>query len=590
MAAQDCEWILEAAGRIGYVLCLVTLMCMNVCAHTCVLCVCVCVCHTHILPPSPSLFCSFTQAHARNLRYMTAFLDGEYVASKSSQPRVRLKTFETLGEPTDLMHQAQQLALRLAHHVVHPIFDAVLALMTPPMSSFGVATHRLCFGGRGIFEALARYVETLLQLYNKEDVPVMVYMAVMDAHEPTLRRVRSIDAPLASLIRRLTRPRHTTGVPGEGVGVRRPGGAGMRGDGGAGGRGGAGSEARETVVVLAGDHGMSYGEFYEKSSAAKLDVKRPSIHLLLPRAMLRRAPDVAANVAGNTLKLTTPFDVHATLLQLLDLHRSITPPLPSTPANPTSASAYAGEAVSGSGWGKSLLAAHPPARRCVEAGVPLQHCACVEMTRATTEQLNSTLFRSLASLGTDHINSLVERATLGRGHDGKVAGSAMGIGGNESSSRCLHLELIKVDGAHLLDTPVMGQTMPVGGGEGVSLKGDALIQVSWTVASVLSSGLRAETGEGAGGVGGTAASETFEAVMTMRDPLNPTDPSSSLNPTDPSSSLPEGGGGEPTRRRGALNHTRHGAGTRVPEEDGVQGMLLRQSLVKPHVGVSVPCA
>ena len=580
MAAQDCEWILEAAGRIGYVLCLVTLMCMNVCAHTCVLCVCVCVCHTHILPPSPSLFFSFTQAHARNHRYMTAFLDGEYVASKSSQPRVRLKTFETLGEPTDLMNQAQQLALHLAHHVVHPIFDAVLALMTPTMSSFGVATHRLCFGGRGIFEALVRYVETLLQLYNEKDVPVMLYMAVMDAHEPTLRRVRSIDAPLASLIRRLTLPRHTTGVPGEGAGVRRSGGAGTRGDGGAGGRGRAGIGARETVVVLAGDHGMSYGEFYEKSSAAKLDVKRPSIHLLLPRAMLRRAPDVAANLAGNTLKLTTPFDVHATLLHLLELHGSISPQLPSTPAGPTSASAYAGEAVSGSGWGKSLLAAHPPARRCVEAGVPLQHCACVEMTRATTEQLNSTLFRSLASLGTDHINLLVERATSGRGHEGKVAGPAVGIGGN-GSSRCLRLEVIKVDGAHLLDTPVMGQTMPVGGGEGVSLKGDALIQVSWTVSSVLSTGLRAETGGGAGRVGGTAAGETFEAVMTMRDPLDP---------AEASSSWLGGGGGAPQRRRGAFNHTRHGADARVPEEDGVQGMHLRQSLVKPHVGVSVPCA
>ena len=56
------------------------------------------------------------------------------------------------------------------------------------------------------------------------------------------------------------------------------------------------------------------------NTAARLDVKRPSMHILVPNSMLKRSPEMAAFLRANTLKLTTPYDIHATLLHLLHLH------------------------------------------------------------------------------------------------------------------------------------------------------------------------------------------------------------------------------------------------------------------------------
>ena len=50
------------------------------------------------------------------------------------------------------------------------------------------------------------------------------------------------------------------------------------------------------------------------------------LHLLLPRAMLHRAPELGAVMQANTARLSTPYDVHATLLHLLRMHNSLAPP------------------------------------------------------------------------------------------------------------------------------------------------------------------------------------------------------------------------------------------------------------------------
>ena len=58
--------------------------------------------------------------------YVTGFVDGEHVASKSSLPRVRLKSFELTGaEPAGLGAAARRLATQFAHHSLSAIFDQV---------------------------------------------------------------------------------------------------------------------------------------------------------------------------------------------------------------------------------------------------------------------------------------------------------------------------------------------------------------------------------------------------------------------------------------------------------------------------------
>jgi hypothetical protein len=76
-------------------------------------------------------------------------------------------------------------------------------------------------------------------------------------------------------------------------------------------------------VVLAGDHGVWYGDFYERVRAGRLEAKMPALFLLPPAGMARRRPDAAARLRGAEPALTTPRDVHATLVAWLAEHRPV---------------------------------------------------------------------------------------------------------------------------------------------------------------------------------------------------------------------------------------------------------------------------
>ena len=305
--------------------------------------------------------------------------------------------------------------------------------------------------------------------------------------ENSWQRVRSIDASLAALLRRVMSATVTT--PTE----------------------------RETIVILCGDHGMSYGDFYERSRAARLDVKRPFLQVLVPHSMLKRVPDINAFLLANTLKLTTPYDVHASLLHLLQMHNSLVPlttalSTPGAAIGPKNAKKWGGRGdYLGMGYGKSLLDAHPAARRCEEAGVPAQFCACTQMAPATAAQLKSPLFKALAALATRWINMRVVQATsavvYGAASSRSERQGGDDVFGDSAKTSCKTLHLSRVRRGEVLQTEVMGGNM----------SGDALIQLSFTASSSLA------VDAYAAGVGGSAEGqrgqgdpeETFESWLTL---------------------------------------------------------------------------
>jgi hypothetical protein len=106
--------------------------------------------------------------------------------------------------------------------------------------------------------------------------------------EDSWQRVRSIDASLAALLRRVMSARGMSLIVGlfwlcirSLLTVTSP-------------------TERETIVILCGDHGMSYGDFYERSRAARLDVKRPFLQVLVPHSMLQRVPDIKSHVPSSS--------------------------------------------------------------------------------------------------------------------------------------------------------------------------------------------------------------------------------------------------------------------------------------------------
>ena len=331
--------------------------------------------------------------------YMTAFLDGEYVGSKSSIPRIRLKTFEQAEVTESTIKTARMIAEQMADHSVHSIFDKVLEWSSEPqLHSFGTPTKRLCFGGQSIFSSFASYVKDFWSIYS--DVPKMAYLSVMDAHEPSLLRARQIDIELRDLLRSLLRR----------------------------------AVLREILIVLCGDHGVWYGEFYEDTKAGRLESKLPALFLLVPDEFAYQNAAMAAFAMHNQPKLTTPYDVHATLRHVINMHRI-------------------GEGTpSSSPHALSLMDSFPATRTCQDANILLEHCACTEFAPFDEELLNGLQLRSLGGWAVEHINEGVENSTSG--------------GLAEKKTSCVQLEFgsnLRADSleTELLDDEVEGDSLVI---------------------------------------------------------------------------------------------------------------------------------
>lgn len=108
-----------------------------------------------------------------------------------------------------------------------------------------------------------------------------------------------------------------------------------------------------TIVVFLSDHGGRLWNF-RTTPLGWYEDRLPYALLLFPRWFLRDHPDLAASMKRNQKKLSTPYDMHATLLQL--------------------ASAKFTETVTR--YGRSLLHTLPENRTCESASIPEQFCSC----------------------------------------------------------------------------------------------------------------------------------------------------------------------------------------------------------------------
>lgn len=110
-----------------------------------------------------------------------------------------------------------------------------------------------------------------------------------------------------------------------------------------------------TVLAFMSDHGLRFGGL-RQTYIGRFEDSLPYAFLVFPPWFLRQHPDFAASLEVNQRRLSTHFDMHATLLQLLDSG------LPKTVTK----------------HGQSLFYELPETRTCADASVPTQFCACVE--------------------------------------------------------------------------------------------------------------------------------------------------------------------------------------------------------------------
>ena len=71
--------------------------------------------------------------------------------------------------------------------------------------------------------------------------------------------------------------------------------------------------AKDTLIIFFSDHGYQYGPL-RRSHTGEVENRLPFIYIHLPEKF---SPEYVENLRQNQYRLTTPFDIHASLIHLV---------------------------------------------------------------------------------------------------------------------------------------------------------------------------------------------------------------------------------------------------------------------------------
>uniref|UniRef100_A0A1I8H847 Sulfatase domain-containing protein n=1 Tax=Macrostomum lignano TaxID=282301 RepID=A0A1I8H847_9PLAT len=145
-----------------------------------------------------------------------------------------------------------------------------------------------------------------------------------------------------------------------------------------------------TSIILMSDHGQRHGPL-RNSMQGKLEESLPLMSIALSRQLMSRKKDAAETLRTNANRLTTPVDIHRTLLNLSGLRDSTT--LAASGASLTSYSLI-DEAV-------------PETRSCSDAGIPTHWCSCLRLKKIQEPSSNELAVRA-ARFAVNQMNSATE--------------------------------------------------------------------------------------------------------------------------------------------------------------------------------------
>lgn len=117
-----------------------------------------------------------------------------------------------------------------------------------------------------------------------------------------------------------------------------------------------------TMLIIFGDHGIRFGSI-RSTVIGKMEERLPFLSISLPEWFEKSFPDIVKNLRRNVDVLTTPLDLHATLSHIL-----------SYPSLPT-----------GLSFASSLFT-DIGERLCIDAGIPIHFCPCMEWKTVDVKQ------------------------------------------------------------------------------------------------------------------------------------------------------------------------------------------------------------
>ena len=144
-----------------------------------------------------------------------------------------------------------------------------------------------------------------------------------------------------------------------------------------------------TILVLFSDHGMRFGEIVE-TSQGYLEERLPFMFIVPPPGFKHKYPLAYKNLYNNRDKLTTPFDIHATLEMVLEQKY------------PNESKSHGGRTEKGI----CLFSPISSRRTCVDADIPAHYCACQSWTQLIS---NSTDVRSIVKGVVTKLNEKITR-------------------------------------------------------------------------------------------------------------------------------------------------------------------------------------
>lgn len=145
--------------------------------------------------------------------------------------------------------------------------------------------------------------------------------------------------------------------------------------------------SQDTILFMFSDHGPRYSKF-RKSIKGLLHERNPFFSIYVPPLFKERYPNEYASLQDNTNKVLAPMDIHATLLNLIDLETGTVRPKSS-------------EKVFNKKRGISLFGDISPERTCEDAGIDSYWCSCLKRTEIKVNEYLLTL----ADVFVDYVNN-----------------------------------------------------------------------------------------------------------------------------------------------------------------------------------------
>ncbi|XP_017843855.2 uncharacterized protein LOC108600667 [Drosophila busckii] len=151
-----------------------------------------------------------------------------------------------------------------------------------------------------------------------------------------------------------------------------------------------------TLVLFMADHGIRLGAF-RNTGQGMLEENQPMLIALYPRWLAEAYPLALAQLHANAHSLVTTYDLHATMLDLLDLQQ-----LEQTQIQVRTAALSNARGI-------SLFLPIPDERDCHSAGIPSQFCLCHKLSSIST---NDERAQRAARFVVKSINNILEDYTL----------------------------------------------------------------------------------------------------------------------------------------------------------------------------------